>query len=214
MDFLSFRKGIEERLLKPLPGRKAQLLMAPPFRDDDRFEPEQWSNAKKGAVLILFFPLEGSVGTILMKRPVYAGTHSGQVSFPGGKFEEMDGDLMYTALREAKEEVGVDPAKISILGRITSLYIPPSNFLVEPYLAFSAEMPQFLADEKEVEELLILKIDELFHPDLKSNSDIKVRNAFKLRVPHYTVAGNIVWGATAMICSELEVMVRNFWNLQ
>ena len=128
------------RLLKePLPGRLGQFAMAPQPVDERRFMPIVREDHRKGAVLMLFYSDETGAFVPFIKRPEYDGVHSGQVALPGGKMDPGDSDLSFTALREAKEEIGVDPSKIELLGKLTEVYIPPSNFLVSPFIGITFE---------------------------------------------------------------------------
>ena len=133
--------------------------------------------------------------------------HSGQISFPGGKMESFEDSPVQTALREAREEIGVD-AELEILGSLTPLYIPVSNFHVYPIIAWSEKDPGFIIQPDEVDELIELDLDLLFNPDLKTTKDIAVLSSLVLEnVPVYEMHGMVIWGATAMMLSELEVIL-------
>ena len=205
--FQTFISNLNKSLQNPLPGWEAQFKMAPSVRprvEDD----EPWlKNAIPAAVLIFLFPVEEKPHLVLMERNQYPGVHSGQISFPGGKHEVADSSLEQTALREAHEEVGIVPEETKVIGSLTKLYIPPSNFLVTPFLAFSPHKPTFVPDETEVQQILEVDIGYLFHPAQKGNKDITVRENVRFNTPYYDVFGHTVWGATAMMLSELEAMV-------
>lgn len=205
--FIRSVEKIKLRLQEPLPGEKAQLLMAPSRR---KF-PEEFivhPNAKKSAVLILLFPFNNSIHTILIQRPIYEGVHSGQVSFPGGKYEEADQDLSFTALREASEEVGINTDSVEIIGKLTDLYIRPSNFLVSPFIAFTDRMPDFVIDNHEVQKIISVDLFALGSKEIKSEKIIIHSSGMKIKTPYYEIEGLTVWGATAMIISELNVIVK------
>src|SRR5688572_27853183 len=109
------------------------MKMAPKIRRRMEFYEEERKSAKISSVLVLLYPARDIVYTPLILRASYSGSHSGQISFPGGKFDKEDADLGCTALREAKEEIGIDPGKITLIGELATLYIPPSGFLVHPF---------------------------------------------------------------------------------
>lgn len=196
------------RLTQPLPGRSAQERMigrvvSMPIRVPD--------NARPSAVLCLLFPMNGELHVLLMKRREDKTAHSGQVSFPGGSYESSDADFKATALREAQEEVGIVSANVDILGALTPLYIPVSNFNVYPYVGFARQRPQYNLSQNEVSYIIEVPLSSLLHADRKTVTDvvspavpnvIRKINAYKLE------DGTIIWGATAMIISELEVLLE------
>lgn len=198
---------LRKRLEQPLPGVAAQRKMANSKRFDERFVQENRAGARLGAVLIPLYIHEDQLSVVLMKRPNYNGTHSGQVSFPGGKHEEEDPDLEFTALRESHEEVGLPPQSVEVIGQLTDLYIPPSNFLVHPFVGFVRELPELVPDQHEVESILQSPISHFADHPLKEK-DIKITEHFSLRAPYYEVEGHTVWGATAMILAELQQVLR------
>lgn len=170
-------------------------------------------NARPSAVLCLLYPVADELNILLMKRREDRGAHSAQVSFPGGRYEPEDGSLQYTALREAEEEVGIRPAEIDVLGPLTPLYIPVSNFNVSPFVGFAPERPDFNLNSAEVAHIIEAPLAHLFHTGRKTTADVTspampglIRNvrAYKLD------DGTIIWGATAMIISELEVMLGEY----
>ena len=194
--------------LKVLPGHSAQEKMAP----EHRLPHEQWEryypNAKLSGVLILFYPFQSGIHTVLIQRPDYNGVHSRQVGFPGGQKEEADQDIIYTAMREANEEVGVDLKSVTTLGTLTELYVPPSNFLITPVVAYSTDRPQFVLDKKEVVEIIEPEIKELLNEKAIGVKSIKVGPEISIEAPYYNIHGRTVWGATAMIISELNEVIR------
>lgn len=193
--------ALVQRLSEPLPGREAQFRMAASHRVPPGFNPDV-SRARIGGVLIALYPDNGSVRTVLMKRPDYAGAHSGQVSFPGGKMEPSDADIIATALREAEEEVGLASGWVRVLGQLTELYIPVSNFLVHPVVGVLDRPPVLVPDEKEVERILLPDLTHFLRPDIIGQRSIPVMNGLRVNAPYYDVDGLVVWGATAMILSE------------
>ncbi|MDP2724206.1 MAG: CoA pyrophosphatase [Bacteroidales bacterium] len=199
--FNQFSDELRYRLKhSPLPGISVQLKMAPPSR---RIEIERTPNLvpRKSAVLICFFPKNGEVHMVMIKRAVDETVHSGQIAFPGGKAEKEDTSLENTALRETFEEVGIQPQQIEIIGKLSDLYIPPSNFLVTPFVGIIQEDPHITLNY-EVERVLIIPISDLMNLANCVEKTISVRST-QMRVPCYTLDGEIVWGATSMILAEL-----------
>jgi len=179
-----------------LPGSKAQQKMAPEFRGTFQHHARQ----RIAGVMILIFPYPVSRHLLFIKRNAYPGPHSAQISFPGGLHEADDRDLAYTAVREAREETGID-VDIEILGKLTPLYIPVSNFLVTPYIGWVKDVPKFNPDCSEVEYLIFVPVAELFDPDIIKWEKIK-RHGFEFMSPYYALSNEKIWGATAMILSE------------
>lgn len=199
---------LQRRLAEDLPGQSAHLKMAPQPVDMRRFQPKIPSNHRKGAVLVLLYPHEEGVMFPLIKRPVYQGVHSGQIALPGGKMDKTDADLFQTALREAEEEVAVESGKVKLLGKLSDLYIPTSNFLVTPILGSIAEVPKFIPEEREVDAILPTGLNLLLEPDRRKRTILNLGNKFHLDTPYFDLHGEIVWGATAMILSELSHLLE------
>lgn len=206
--FVKFIEQLKVRFQKPLPGEEAQFLMTPLLRQRIQHVDPLSYNPRKSAVLILLFPVEESIHTLLIQRPVYDGVHSGQVAFPGGKFEETDTDLSHTALRETFEEVGAPSNDIEIIGKLTDLYINPSNFLVTPYIGFISKHPDFIMDAYEVQKIISVDLFSLNDKGIRSEKTITHSNGYKMKTPYYEIDGLTVWGATAMMISELNVIVE------
>lgn len=200
----SFIKQLKAKLNEPLPGQEAQFLMVPgeiaqlkksyPFHST--------ADPKKSAVLILLYPFENGISTVLIERSVYVGVHSGQIAFPGGKAEEADPNLQYTALRETYEEIGIPIEKVEILGNLTDVYINPSNYLVTPYIGYYSGPPDFILNQREVQKVITI---DILDPGciVKSVKKIVHSNGLSIQTPFYSVDGFTIWGATAMIMSEL-----------
>ena len=198
---------LRQRFTKPLPGRSAQERMLGRVISMPPSIPE---NARQSAVLCLLYPRKGELLVLLMKRKEDKTAHSGQVSFPGGTFDIKDADLKATALREAHEEVGISSPDVDILGALTPLYIPVSNFNVHPFVGFLDARPEFKLSHAEVSHTIEVSLNTLVHADRKTVADVTspvmpdlIRNvrAYKLE------DGTIIWGATAMIISELEAVL-------
>ena len=159
-------------------------------------------NARKSGVLILLFPEDDLIKTVVIKRPEYDGVHSGQIAFPGGRWEEGDQDLVDTALREAREEIGLDTSLVTITGQLTELFIPPSNSLVFPVIGYCDERPVMKPQASEVDKIICFPIFDLLKPDCCTTKTVTVGN-WTSEVPCYYIHNEIIWGATAMILSEL-----------
>jgi len=200
-----------EAFSRPLPGKEAQLLMSPSVRFTGTRMPEPL-NARESSVLILLYVKNGAWHIPLMKRPVYSGAHSGQVSLPGGKTEEGDNSYFATAIREAEEEIGINGAEVELLGELTSLYIPNSNFVVYPQVGVIHTEPQFKPDRREVEVLIETPIAELANPKNIKRFNRNINN-IKVEAPFFSYNNFEIWGATAMILSEfLQVLKINQLN--
>ncbi len=187
--------------------RQAQLKMAPIPRAVRRPQSKNGS-PRLAAVLVLLFPTEQhGLSTVLIQRNQYPGVHSGQIGLPGGQREENDGSFAVTALRETHEEIGVPYTEIELIGNLTSLYIPPSDFEVYPYVGYSAHHPVWKPDPSEVAGVIETPLATLFDDTVKHVDEIEVRG-ITVRAPYYAIEGHRVWGATAIILSELESRLR------
>ena len=166
-EFDNFIEKLKIELAQALPGEKAQLKMSP----FNRLVKSHDFNARQSSVLILFYPSNNEIMTVLIVRQIYNGVHSGQISFPGGKFDESDKDLKYTALREANEEIGVLPSDIEIIGQLTKLYIYPSNMNVNPFVGYVRKKPVFIPDHYEVNEILEIPINTISDKKIRLSSN-------------------------------------------
>ncbi len=200
---------LEKVLQKELPGEIAHLRMAPAHRDRLLTLSNGPEYARKSSVLILLSPDDkGEVCTTFIKRVEYEGVHSGQIAFPGGKYEEIDINLIETALREAEEEVGLKRESVSIIGQLSDLFVPPSNFIISPVLATIPFRPEFIPDCIEVDEVFTVPLNHFLNAEFTGEYDIPYRNGQTIRVPGYYYKNHLIWGATAMILNELlQLMV-------
>ena len=200
--------SLKKALNKPLPGSEAQYKMAPMHRAQVEIEILKTKNYRPSAVMILFCADENGTPFIpLTERMAYDGVHSGQVSLPGGKFDIQDNDLMETAIRECYEEIGVK--ELEVIGRLTELYIPVSGFLVHPFIGFSKlKNPPMKNQEREVKTILKLGLNDLLSDTLVKTGTIELAESLKIKTPWFDVNGHKVWGATAMILSELKELMR------
>ena len=208
MNFRDFLQNINLLKSKPLGGLKAQFKLAPELRLRYDAKKIEANNPKKAAVLALFYPNEfGETTFLLTQRASYKGTHSAQISFPGGKIEEQDSSLFGTAVREANEEVGIAPETVTKIREITDVYIPPSNFLATPFIAYTESKPTFVLNE-EVASTIEVKVSDLLDD---SNVDTVLMNTSymkQIKVPCFRLHDHIVWGATGMMLSEIKEMLK------
>jgi 8-oxo-dGTP pyrophosphatase MutT (NUDIX family) len=202
-----FINTIKTELKKRLPGFEAQRKMAPSLRLPIG-SLNQNKVPKLSSVMIIFYPEKGKINTIFIKRKEDGKAHGGQVAFPGGKFEISDENLMHTAIRETFEEIGVEIPKNQVIGSLTPLFIPISNFEVSPFIAYLKTPPVYILSDKEVEKIITVEADILFNNNNKGEKLI-TRNNLEITAPFFRANGDIIWGATAMILSELNEIINN-----
>lgn len=166
-------------------------------------------NPRLSAVMILVFNKEDKAHFSLIERPKYDGVHSGQIALPGGSKDDEDYDLEQTALRELEEEIGVNPLEVNVIGKISEVYIPPSKFLVTPYVALLNNYPNYVKDDFEVEQIIDVPISLLFDDSIVKNGNVNVgANNLKMKVPYFDIYGHMVWGATAIILNEFKAIMK------
>ena len=193
-----------------LPGIDAQLKMSPPMRlKYDEIDLEKLS-AKESAVVVLLYEKLGETHIVFTQRHISKGAHSGQISFPGGKRDEEDKDLKMTALRELGEEVGVELDEEKVLLALSWLYVPPSNFVIYPFVAYLDKAPVFVKEEAEVKEILEFKVvdllDEINHKKYNYfNENLQI----SFETPSFQIDNYVIWGATAMILSEFLNIIES-----
>jgi 8-oxo-dGTP pyrophosphatase MutT (NUDIX family) len=197
-------KSLRQRLALPLPGQEAQFKMAHVERRMNITRYKMPDDHRKSAVIIILYPSGDQIKFPLIIRPVYDGVHSGQVSLPGGRFEDEDENLQATAIREAYEETGVDPKELKIIGELTELYIPPSNFLVHPFVAIHESKPVFVPHEREVARIVEVDIEKIMDEGFISEKKITLSNGMSIVTPCFDIDALTIWGATAMILSEFK----------
>jgi 8-oxo-dGTP pyrophosphatase MutT (NUDIX family) len=195
---------VRAALRRPLPGVAAQRTMAPQPR---AFAIPMGADPRRAAVLLLLYPRDGALHVALTLRPAHLGHHAGQVSLPGGGWEAGDASLQATALREACEELGICGDGLDLLGPLTPLYVPPSNNLVHPFVAYSPARPAFRPDPREVAELLEVPLAH-FLDALNRREEVWTRDGAPLQVPYFAVGPHKVWGATAIILAEFAAALR------
>jgi 8-oxo-dGTP pyrophosphatase MutT (NUDIX family) len=200
-DFLAQVPKIEN---SSLPGIDSQFKMAPELRKKLGTHVDMAQRKpRKSAVLALFYPKGNEAYLLFMLRKTYKGVHSNQIGFPGGKTEEDDANFKATALRETHEEIGLPPKQITLFKQLTDIYIPPSNFLVKPFMGYTKKEPNFVLQEDEVESLIELPLRTVLESNYVSSKMISTSYANAIDVPVYTFTEPVLWGATAMMVSEI-----------
>lgn len=205
MDLIS---TIYNRLEHPLPGEEAQIQMAHSYRRK-LWPPSE--NARNAGVLILLYPQKNDWHIVFIERESKNpnDVHRGQISFPGGRLENHDASLRDCALREAEEEIGISRNKVEVIGDLTPLFIPVSNFLVQPVIGYADYTPKFIPQPEEVKSIIDLPFNHFYgsqnrkHMDMLFGSDMEMKD-----VPYFDANGKVIWGATAMILSELLVILN------
>ena len=210
MDFKYFKDKVPNLKKITLPGEEAHYKLAPLFRLQELEKMNQKApQAKNAGVLSVFYPgREDRVHFVLILRKTYKGVHSNQVGFPGGRVEESDLDLMHTALRETEEEVGIPQSEVTVLKQLTQIYIPPSNFWVYPFMGVMDKTPLLIPQEDEVEEVLEIDLDDFLSDSCLTTQKLSTSYAENVDVPAFMLNGHIVWGATAMMLSEMKDLLK------
>jgi 8-oxo-dGTP pyrophosphatase MutT (NUDIX family) len=166
-------------------------------------------HSKKAGVMALFYPDANSIThLVLILRKTYKGVHSAQIGFPGGKLELTDASIEYAALRETYEEVGVPIETIKVLKAMTEVYIPPSNFTVYPFIGITENTPIFTKQDDEVEAIIELHLQQLFNSENETSQRVMTSLNLEVEVPAFQLNGHLVWGATAMMLSEIKDLLK------
>ena len=200
---------IQEALANPLPGVAAQKRMAPQPVTGKKNRWDIPADCRQAGVLLLLYPYSCSQPDFylaLTRRHEYPGAHSGQISLPGGRREEPEA-LQETALRETVEEIGVLPETVEIVGQLSPLYTPPSNFCIHPFIGFSRTRPAFQINPREVAELIEVPLNLFLQPEVHKEEIWRLQNFGERHVPFFDIFGHKVWGATAMILSEFLALL-------
>jgi 8-oxo-dGTP pyrophosphatase MutT (NUDIX family) len=210
MDFKDFLQHVPDLIPVELPALSSHLKMAPKERIESLKNHDfKAENARIAAVMMLFYPKNGKTHLVLIVRNAYNGVHSSQIAFPGGKYETTDANFEETALRETHEEVGVMPNKIEVIKHFSPMYIPPSNFLVHPFLGISKEELSFYPDVREVADIIELPLSVFLDDEIIIEATLSTSYGNNILVPAFNIQNHIVWGATAMILSELRDVLKS-----
>ena len=210
MNFQDFLKRSTNLRKIALPGEEAHYKLAPLLRLNELKNINIDEKIPKyAAVLAVFYPDEKQMTRfVLILRKTYKGVHSNQVGFPGGRIEDEDEDLMATALRETEEEVGIPRNEVEVLRELTKLYIPPSNFWVQPYVGIMQKTPQLIPQEDEVEAVLEIALSDFLSDSCLTRQTLSTSYAENIDVPAFILNEHVVWGATAMMLSELKDILQ------
>ena len=206
MQFETFLKSISKIEKIELTKTEAQYPMAPEFRGTFPVDFKK-PTTRNAAVMPIIYPKNGIAHMVFIQRPVYKGAHSGQIAFAGGKEEKEDVTFLDTAFREVEEEIGIKRSQLIFLKELHSLYVPPSDFRVYPFLSFSKEELNFTKQEEEVARILEIPVTLLLKESSKSTKEIALEQKIA-NVPAYKFESQEIWGATAMILHEVELLLR------
>ncbi len=206
MNFISFTENLKEVLQLPLPGREAQNKMASGYYLDRKINLQNLSGQKQSAVCLLFYEKNNTPHFLLIKRPDTHRYHAGQIALPGGSCEP-DETYEQTALRELAEETGIEITPATILGRLTPLYIPVSNFYIQPVVAYTAANFTFIKSH-ETEQCLEYSLKDILNESIVGETEVQASNNLKFKTLYFDVQGFVLWGATAMILSEMKELLK------
>ena len=207
--FQLFIEKLKTNLQKPLPGVEVQFEMAHVKREKVLANSYESQNYRPSAVLILLYPNEQQqTSVLLIERMTYNGHHSGQIAFPGGKIEKSDASFLHAALRETHEEVGIESNHIQVVGNLTEVFVFASNFMVYPFVGIMQEIPTLALETKEVAAVLEIPLLRFFEDGIIKEKKIKNALGFNLMAPYYDLDNKVLWGATAMMVSELCAVIK------
>lgn len=203
-------EALVARLQQELPGQAAHLLMYP-RKGAAPQAPSPEDTIRLSAVAILLFEQEHALKTLVIQRSVYEGSHSGQIAFPGGKWETTDASLKETALRECREEVGISADELDYIGKLTDVYTAVSSFMIEPYVFYwRTPRSSLTLSEREVAAAYTIDLEQLIDDAFIQRIDVPVQNGIVLKdVPHFVLGDVKIWGATALMLSELKWLLRS-----
>lgn len=202
-----FLESLASRLLIKLPGKEAHATMMPfPSRLNEPIAADH----TKAAVMILFINHENEIQFPLILRNSQSAQdpHRGQIGLPGGRFDDKDHNLAFTALRETQEEIGIPSSEIKIIGSLSPLYIPVSKNLVHPFIGMYTGELKYELQQSEIQELFHCKLNSILNPDNLTHRTINTSYAKDLSVPGFQIDERWIWGATAMILSELKQILN------
>jgi 8-oxo-dGTP pyrophosphatase MutT (NUDIX family) len=206
--FEKFTSELKDAFKYPLPGKTAHELLKPYLKVSKRLDAPQILKPRVGAVMALIYPVEHIPHILLIERPIYDGVHSGQIAFPGGKVEKSDASHLATALRETEEEVGIAINDIEVVGPLTEVYVLASNFMVYPFVGILNNPPKLSLRQNEVADTLHIPLNKFFENGILREKPIRNTLGFTLMAPYYDLNGKVLWGATAMMVSELCSIIQ------
>ncbi len=209
MHFSDRISEIKDLASQNLPGEQAHRDLMPvnrPFSSQIKLDAKDF---RQSAVAMVLYEDRNELMSLLIQRPFYEGIHSRQIAFPGGKRDPEDPNIEYTARRECMEEVAIPMEDLSLLGKLTEVYIPTSKFIVSPHLFSIDSLPDLIPDAREVDQIIPFRVSRLLEADSIQYTDMKFGNGFKQKnVPYFAIEDKVVWGATGMILSEFRTMLR------
>lgn len=209
MNFQDFLTHIPKIKAESLPAEAAHQLMMPPERAEIMKNLDLKAiNQQKAAVMMLLYPRNEKTNLLLILRNSYNGVHSSQIAFPGGKVELSDESLKHTALRETEEEIGISQNQINVIRSFSSVYIPPSNFMVFPFLGYSTGELIFKPDPNEVAGIIEFPLDQFLDDRIIVKKKMATSYSVSIDVPSFRIYDHYVWGATAMMLSELKETIK------
>jgi len=202
-----FLDQLQTEIVKGLPGVSAQNKLSP-VQSSAKYRTAP-KDHKKACVMGLIYPKDNAFHMAFIERTFSHpdDKHGGQISFPGGKLEEQDDTYLIGALREVEEEIGISPDHITVIGQLTDLYVFASNFLVYPFLGYMNHTPIFVPQETEVASIVSFPIEQLLKAESIETKDLQVGKYLMKNVPYYKLYQHVLWGATAMITSEIVDLV-------
>lgn len=208
MRFEHFERSIESFSTWELPGMAAHDSILPAIAKQRALALQRDPNPKISAVAITLYPKASEANILLIEREAYDGVHSNQVGFPGGKQENDDRDLWHTAMREMEEEVGLPQQVPTLIRSLSEVYIPPSRFLVYPFVCVVRQMPDLKKDDREVRRIIELPVSVLLDDRNIVEGKIKMANGIYIKTPYLAFENYKIWGATAMMLNELRQLLK------
>lgn len=205
----SFGKDLLRKIKNAgLAGANAHGIFSPPSRPVFTYDQVLEKNPKFAAVnIVLYIKDHEWYFPLIVRSENERDRHSGQISLPGGKREELDKDFAQTAIRETSEEIGIEKHYVRIIRELSPIYIPPSNFYVYPFISYTKKNPQFILQQSEAVEVIEFPITSFLNlPD--SPEIMALPGAGGHEVPVINFNGYIIWGATAMILSEFSQLIK------
>jgi 8-oxo-dGTP pyrophosphatase MutT (NUDIX family) len=205
MPMQQLEDALRIRLAGTLPGVEAQRRFVPsPVRPGWRID-HYPDDARIAAALLLLYPMDRGVAVPLTVRASGLARHAGQISLPGGATDPGE-TLAAAALREASEEIGVDPAAVRVLGELTPVHVLVSGFTLHPIVGVADRRPDFIAAPGEVEEIVEVSLNDLRDAS-RIRQGTRIREGVAVEYPYFDLAGHQVWGATAMVLGEFVCLL-------